>query len=94
MKKAKIILSAVAFFAVVGGALAFKVHRNDLVAFKTTTTTNPAGITITVCKLLPDVYNIAPNAPLSPSVYTTLTTTTTTIPTTFCSLTLRLQTEQ
>ena len=93
MKKAKIVLSAVALFAVVGGAFAFKAHRNQVQAFKTTTTTNPAGNTITICRVLPGFYDIAPAAPLSPSVYTTAATTATTIPTTFCTLTLRLSAE-
>ena len=37
MKKAKIMLSAIALFAIVGGALAFKTHINGL------------GVTYTIC---------------------------------------------
>jgi len=94
MKKAKLVLITLFMLATVGGILAFKAYRFHLIVFKTTTATYPGGVTITICKLLPDVYNIAPNAPLWPSVYTTLTTTTTTIPTTFCSLSLRLTIEE
>lgn len=45
MKKAKIVLSAVALFAVVGGALAFKANREVATLFYPTTT---ATVTTTV----------------------------------------------
>ncbi len=40
MKKAKIILSAVAVFAVIGGAFAFKASRNEEPLYKRTTLPN------------------------------------------------------
>ena len=90
MRKAKLLLIAISVFATVGGVLAFEAKRVTLQVFKTTTTTNATGATITICKLLPGFYAIVEIAPLVPSVYTTAVTNTTTIPRTFCSLTLRL----
>lgn len=43
MNKARIILSAVAFFAVIGGALAFKAMRNGNPVFTTTQTISTFG---------------------------------------------------
>ena len=45
MKKARIILSAVALFAVVGGAFAFKAYRGSVI-FTNTTTTLPCTIPV------------------------------------------------
>ncbi|PWV45797.1 hypothetical protein [Chitinophaga sp. S165] len=51
MKKARIVLSAVALFAVVGGALAFKASRQPASFFSNTTTTTIGGAQTTICTL-------------------------------------------
>lgn len=48
MKKAKVILSAVALFAVVGGALAFKATREENTFYRNTLTTIN-GVQFTYC---------------------------------------------
>jgi hypothetical protein len=62
MKKAKIMLSAIAIFAVVGGAFAFKAQRSLIPFFSNTTTTTIGGIETTVCTLPVEIrYTTAQN---------------------------------
>jgi len=82
MKKAKIVLSAVALMAVVGGAFAFKANRGPLFYFTKTAPTAP-------CLLVgPATTNAA--APLVNNIYTTLVTTTTSLPATYCTQAARI----
>jgi hypothetical protein len=47
MKKAKIVLSAVALFALVGGALAFKARQATVLYFRNPSGVNPLACTVT-----------------------------------------------
>jgi hypothetical protein len=87
MKKAKIMLSAIAILAVVGGAFAFKANRTQLFYFARTTIPQPACVLVGV---------VDPNlsAPTVSNVYTTLLTTTTSYPIGFCNQTARITIEQ
>ena len=46
MKKAKIMLTAITFLAVVGGALAFKANKFARITYYTTTASNPNSNTV------------------------------------------------
>jgi hypothetical protein len=71
MKKAKIVLSAVALFAVVGGALAFKAARIPQTFFYKT---NPAATALcTIPTLLPYTTSVNPTTTIP---YATTNTTT------------------
>jgi hypothetical protein len=67
MSKAKLVLSAVALFAMVGGALAFKATRTENTFYSTrtfTTRTTPGGpiVTRTICDAtLFTTYTTIPN---------------------------------
>ncbi|MBW8685571.1 DUF6520 family protein [Chitinophaga rhizophila] len=72
MKKAKIVLSAVALFAVVGGAFAFKASRGTGSHFAATTTTTINGVVYQLCQPQRN-YVTAQNAPTR-LLYTSTTT--------------------
>ncbi len=68
MKKAKIVLSAVALFAVVGGAFAFKAMRLPSNVYTSyLTTTAPGGPSVTRCAPAPYISTATGN--LVTSVY-------------------------
>lgn len=75
MKKARIVLSAVALFALVGGALAFKATRGagNLYSYTTTSSTVIAGTTYYFCTLPDFVRTNAAVNPIS-TYYTSKTT--------------------
>ncbi|ACU60682.1 hypothetical protein [Chitinophaga pinensis] len=80
MRKAKVILSAVAMFALVGGALAFKASRIPNVFFSngtTLTTTTPGGplVTRTYCTV---PFTTSYTTTVNPLVLSTTTTWSTT----------------
>jgi len=56
MKQAKFALTAVALFAVIGGALAFKANRISRTFYKFGVTTTAGGLSVTGC-VLP--YNLS-----------------------------------
>lgn len=49
MNKGKIILSAVALFAIIGGSLAFKASKLPSIAYTSYTTTIAPNVTVTRC---------------------------------------------
>lgn len=68
MNKARIVLTAVALFAVIGGALAFKAMRTPFRVFTTTTIVNTFGTNYTLaggasfCYYKPNAFfTVAPN---------------------------------
>lgn len=72
MKKAKIILSAVAVFAVVGGALAFKANRfQPLGNFSSYTTTTAGGAIVVRCAPVPTNYFVTDDVALPLTTYYT-----------------------
>lgn len=86
MKKARIMLTAIAMFAVVGGALAFKAHRGVLIVFKK----NAAG---TTCTRLPGLYRVNAAAPIATGIYTTQASSATSVPTSLCTSEVRIEFE-
>jgi hypothetical protein len=77
MKKAKIVLSAVALFAVIGGAFAFKATRIPQPFYKNTTTTTTTALVCTATTSL--LYTTANNG--RPTTFVSgIHTTSTTLP--------------